>query len=139
MGAQLFVDTPASINFNTPISFIGSFCFGVLIYHTLHQLMVVRQIYQRAHVNVFNLGPLYAFSDLSARTAIGILALAYSWYATVPQYFSEQTGAVTGLLLLVITILTFIWPLVGVHNLLVEEKERLLADCARATCTAWTH
>lgn len=131
LGQRLFADSPGSADYNTAISFIGSFCFGVLIYHTLHQLIVVSQIYPRARVNLYNLGPLYAFSDLSARTAIGLLAISYSWYGTVPEFFSETTGAGTGLLLLVIIILTFIWPLLGVHNLLVEEKNRVLAETSR--------
>ena len=33
-------------------------------------------------------------------------------------------------------ILAFIWPLRGVHNLLVEEKQRLLAECTRRQETA---
>jgi hypothetical protein len=74
---------------------------------------------------------LYAFSSLSARTAIGILAISYSWYATVPAIFGDVTGLITGLGLLAIGVFTFVWPLLGVHNLLVEEKGRLLSDCAQ--------
>jgi hypothetical protein len=128
---RLFVDTPLSNNYNAAVSLVLSVANGILVYHTLHQLIVVTQIYRHARINLFNLGPLYTFSNLSARTAIGILAIAYSWYATIPEFFNEGNGVLTGLVLLAVTILTFILPLRGVHNLLVEEKARLLAECVR--------
>ena len=131
LARRIFADNPASNMYNFVVSFVLSILVCILIYHTLHQLMVVNQIYSRARVNLFNLGPLYTFSNLSARTAIGILAIAYSWYATLPEFFREQSGSATGLALLGAGVLTFIWPLWGVHNLLVEKKQALLAECTQ--------
>jgi hypothetical protein len=126
-----FADSSASIYYNSAISFVVWSCAAVLVYHTLHQLAVVSRIYGHARVNLFNLGSLYAFSDLSARTAIGILAIAYSWYVTVPEFVNQLISIVGGLFFSVVAIFTFIWPLLGVHNLLVEEKNRLLGETSK--------
>jgi hypothetical protein len=49
---------------------------GAFVYHTVHQLRLVSQIYsQWTRVNLFQLGPLHAFSQLTARTALGIIVL----------------------------------------------------------------
>ena len=59
--------------------------FWNLIYHTVHQLRIVNLIYTRhAKIDLFNLSPLYAFSRLTACTALTTVFIAYLWLATYP-------------------------------------------------------
>jgi hypothetical protein len=59
----------------------------VAIYHTLHQLRLVSTIYTRhTRINLFQQGPLYAFSSLTARTAIGIGLPTYVWFQANSAY-----------------------------------------------------
>lgn len=107
---------------------------GALIYHTFHQLRVVNFIYTKhTRINLFQLGPLYALSGLTAQSAMGIAIPAYLWFqvttlSALHTYLSEIIQAVfLGSVILV----TFIWPLLGAHRLLEKEKQRLEEDIAR--------
>lgn len=107
---------------------------ALLAFHTIHQLRTVSLIYtEHTRINLFQLGPLYALSNLAARTAIGISLPTYLWYwlsASAPSglSLSEVLPAVFFGLIIVVT---FIGPLLGAHQLLEREKQRLLDDVAR--------
>jgi hypothetical protein len=101
---------------------------AVLVYHTLHQLHMVNVIYTKhTHINVFRLGPLYALSGLTARTAIGIGIPTYIWFQV--NSMSGQGATISNItqtvLFSITVVVTFIWPLVGAHNLLEKEKQHL--------------
>lgn len=109
------------------------FVFGSLFYHTYHQLRLISRIYtDHTRIDLDQYSPLFNFSRVSALTAIGLLALPYAWYATVPGLIREPIGIVFGALFPIFAIVSFISPLVGVHHLLVEAKERALAENAQA-------
>jgi hypothetical protein len=112
------------------------FCFiwamvGVFVYHTLHQLRLVSHIYTaHTRINLFQLGPLYAFSRLTARTALGIILLTGIWAfaerATgFPLLLSEST-----IFFSLVALLTFLWPLRSAHTVLAAEKQRLQDETA---------
>jgi hypothetical protein len=111
----------------------------LFIYHTIHQLRVVTAIYaHHTHINLFTLGPLYAFSRLTALTAVApvpVFLLDYlGWQDPGHQPVTASTLAlwvVFGLL----GVGTFVLPLLGVHRLLAAEKARAqlaLADRVQA-------
>ena len=98
---------------------------GVLVYHTIHQLVLISRIYtQHARINIYQLQPLYALSLPGAFTAIGIIIYIYVWFATsasAPQAvgpveigLSVSFAAIAGA--------TFALPLLGAHRRLVAEK-----------------
>jgi hypothetical protein len=107
---------------------------AVLIYHTFHQLRTVNEIYtQHTRINIFELGPLYSLSGVTARTAVGIGIPTYVWFqinassnmgATWPDIVQTAVLSIT-------IVVTFIWPLLGAHNLLAREKQRLQDEVAR--------
>jgi hypothetical protein len=114
---------------------------GVLVYHTYHQLRVVDDLYIRhSHINLFYLRPLYAFSRLTVFTAIALLLLSYVVPAAIPGFLTNSSFLTSPVLVVhimlalqisIIAVVIFIAPLVGIHHLLVEEKEQLLASSAR--------
>lgn len=122
-----FADTPLSLHFNQGLSLFIWAIVGILVYHTLHQLRVVWEIYVSCSgIDLYKLRPLYAFSTLSAWTAIGIAAMVYAWYLFAPLLFNV---GIAGLLFFTgLSLLTFVLPLSGARHLLVEEKEKQLAE-----------
>ncbi len=122
-----FTDTPLSLHFNQSLSLFIWAVVGVMVYHTLHQLRVVWEIYaSTSGIDLYKLRPLYAFSTLSAWTAIGIGVMVYAWYLFAPLLFNI---GIAGLIFFTgLSLLTFVLPLSGARHLLVDEKERQLSE-----------
>lgn len=126
---------PALRIFTSPLASVVEFTigivmlygtWGVLIYHSVRQLRLINYICERyAQVGLFDLAPLYAFSGLAARTSAALAFSALPWLFLVPEAFSGTLGGIVYLaILLLVCGGAFVWPLVGVHNILVEEKTR---------------
>jgi hypothetical protein len=128
----VFVSSSFSVGFNIVLTVLMWWLVGAFAYHTAHQLRLVSRIYARhTRINLFRLIPLYAFSDLSARTTIGFLLALYAWYAVLPDTFDRPGNVISAVVANVIAGLIFVWPLLGIHGLLADEKERLLAESAQ--------
>ena len=97
---------------------------AVLIYHTIRQLRLVSQVHALAsRIDLFEPAPLYAFSNLTARTGIGlVLLIAYGFL--VDPTINLEAAVLTGPVL-VVAVAAFVLPLRGMHQRLVVEKERL--------------
>jgi hypothetical protein len=106
---------------------------AVTVYHTLHQLRMVNTIYTKhTRINLFQLGPLYSLSGLTARTAIGIGIPTYLWFQANSSVMPgvDTSNVIRTAFLSIMIIGTFIWPLLGAHSLLEKEKQRLADDVA---------
>lgn len=105
---------------------------GTLVYHTVHQLRVVSDIYTRCStVNLFHLDPLYSMSRLAARTALGILVVAYAWFFIQPRSQELVLSWPYTVGFSALAVLTFLWPLLGIHAVLVREKQGLQAETSK--------
>lgn len=121
-----------SLGFNIILTILMWWIVGAFAYHTVHQLRLVSRIYARyTQINLFRLIPLYVFSDLSARTTLGFLLPLYAWYAVLPNTFERPGNVISAVIANVAAGLIFVWPLLGIHRLLADEKERLLAESAQ--------
>jgi hypothetical protein len=110
----------------------------VFIYHILRQLRLVDTIHAMAkHINLFQLGPIYAFSSLTART--GLVIVLYVYYDYFFFYYLGVQGnpgliETVGLVgMFVVALACFVLPLNGIHRRLVQEKAHLLAEANRRT------
>lgn len=113
---------------------VGWVFFTALVYHTVHQLRVVDHIYRSCtKVNLFRLDPIYSFSWLTARTALGVALLPYAYFlvasilhprAVEPQYLVVVFGSMA------VAAVVFAWPLRGVHAILAREKVALLREAS---------
>jgi hypothetical protein len=120
------------------------FCFvwgivATFIYHTWRQLRLVHTLYtQYTHINLFQLGPLYAFSRLTAHTAIGITLINYAWAIPLPATKAPLPGPEKTIFFALVAVVAFLWPLLGVHQLLFNERQRLQTEtmCRLATVFA---
>jgi hypothetical protein len=104
--------------------------FGTLVFHTFQQLRMIDRIYtEYTRINLFQLKTLYAFSNLTALTAVCMALLPVGFLLANP-WLIWTDPVVFGVVLTVqvIALVTFIWPQLGIHRLQVAEKERLLEE-----------
>jgi hypothetical protein len=104
-------------------------CTGAcLVYHSLRQLRLINHIYTTyTDINLFQLDPLYALSGLAARTA---LCWAFAWYAVLaaePGHTLDPDDVVFATVTVLLAVISFVWPLLGVHRLLERKKGQLRA------------
>jgi hypothetical protein len=107
---------------------------GANLYWVVRLLRMVHIIYARyAHVDIYRVTSLYAFSGLTARVAICLLAGIYAANLVFPTFNSPSIAwqasrwSVTTLGI-GIAIASFVWPLVGVHRILERQKALLLDE-----------
>lgn len=101
--------------------------FFCLLIRSIRQLRMVSKLHSRAtNLNLLELKPAHAFSDLTARTGIGlILVIIMSYPANPPTYASALDILLTistGLLAIGI----FVLPVMGIQARLEDEKEKTL-------------
>jgi len=110
-------------------SLVFGYCmFPLAVVHNVRQLRLVSQIHREATaIDPFDRVPLYAFSRLTVQTGLVYVIVAY-YSLTVNGAF--QAGNVFSLAALAGSILLgdvcFVFPLWGIHDRLVHEKELLL-------------
>jgi hypothetical protein len=109
---------------------VAWFLFGVFMYHTIHQLRLINQIYTMyTRINLFRMKPLYAFSYLSALTAGSLAILIYGFLLVNPNVDIYHPGILVWVVVfLVSALVTFILPQLGMHRLQEAEQERCLDE-----------
>lgn len=106
-----------------------AFMFGVFIYHTIRQLRLVNAIYSNhIRINLFNLGPLRAFSRLTASTAVGLLVGVYGWMLINPELLTDPGIFGIVVIITILAVSIFVWPLYGVHRQMEVAKEEALLE-----------
>jgi hypothetical protein len=104
---------------------------GPFIYHVYHQIQVIDLIYTRhTAINLFHLRPLYAFSKLSARTALILIFLIYPAFLISPRVLDDPIIWVSSIGISLIALCTFLGPLLGIHKILDAEKDGLHREIA---------
>lgn len=103
---------------------------ATVLYHTIRQLRLVGHLHSQAKtVDLFQSGPLYAFSRLTAHAGVCYIVLAYYSFSLNPDFFSRSPISVGVLAVwLVLAAACFILPLLGMHRRMVKEKSRLQAE-----------
>jgi hypothetical protein len=96
--------------------------------HTLRQLRLVSRIHQEATaIDPFDRGPVYAFSRLTVLTGLGYVIVGYYSLTVNGAFTAGNLLAVVALVVsLVVGIGTFVVPLWGIHERLVDEKAILI-------------
>ncbi len=128
-----------AIAFGSAIAILTLVCFGALVYQTVHQLTMVSRIHAAVmHINLFQPDPLYAFSGLTVRTAMGYLFLADTAVLVMYEFMLETDPLAVGIMafMMLLAAVTFVLPLRGMHRRMVEEKGRLESEANRRLETA---
>jgi hypothetical protein len=102
---------------------------GAAIYHSVRQLSVVDYIYtHHTEVDLFKLEPLHAFSRLAAWTAFAFAILTHVWIIYWPSALGNAVSFALLIAFASMATALFVVPLLGIHRLLVREKERRKAE-----------
>jgi hypothetical protein len=135
-GGAYYLETldgyPFSMHLSRGIYLICWWFFGVFIYHTIHQLSLINQIYtQYTLIDLFRMHPLYGFSNLAALTAGSLIMLPYGFLFINPNPTITLANPVVLSIYLsisIIAIITFLLPQLGIHRLQNTEQEHLLDE-----------
>ncbi len=128
---EALASSPVTANLVTAAYWIGWWVFGTFAYHTIHQLRAINRIYtEHTRVNLFAMSPLYAFSSVTALTAVTLVIATYGWTALNPDNLADPVSIVVISLITLLALGAFAWPLLGIHRLLLGEKAQLLDECA---------
>lgn len=112
--------------------FFGSLVL-IFLWQSLRQLAAVNRLHRRASVvDLFRPAPLYAFSQLTARTAV-LLALAFIVPTAVAAFQAQGAGADVlfagfASIGVIAGTLVFVVPLLGMQRRIAAEKQRLQAE-----------
>jgi hypothetical protein len=113
-----------------PSALAGYGLVGVSAVHIGRQLRLVARIHREAtHIDPFDRGPIYAFSNLTVRAGIAFVLLAT--YAMTVQGALQADNVVSLVVTsftLVVGVICFVLPLWGIHERLGIEKDALLRD-----------
>jgi hypothetical protein len=119
--------SPIAANLLMAVYWIGWWNFGAFAYHTIHQLRQIDNIYTRhTRVHLFAMSPLYAFSRVTALTAVTLAIATYGWTALNPDNLSDPVSIAMMFLITVLALAAFAWPLLGTRRLLFKEKTQRL-------------
>jgi hypothetical protein len=106
---------------------------ALVVYHTVRQLRLISRIYtQHTRISILETSSLYALSRVTAITAITLFLLTSSFLILAVNWQQDQfQNAMVGVLFYLLALGTFVWPLLGAHQLLQEEKTRRKSEVAR--------
>jgi len=87
-------------------------------------------------VDLLRPGALYRLSRVTARTALGLIAVIYLWFAADPKYFTNQINLASAAVMGSLALGAFLLPPLGIHRILGPEKEQMLHESADRLKTA---
>jgi hypothetical protein len=100
---------------------------AITLVFALRQLRMVSRLHRLAtNVDVFEPGPINAFSRLTAATSLGLLLVAFLLVGPSATY--ALSNLLTGVVLILVAIASFVLPLRGMHDRLASERSRLLSE-----------
>jgi hypothetical protein len=109
------------------VYWIGWWVFGAFAYHSIHQLRQIDYIYSRhTRIRLFAMSPLYAFSPVTALTAVTLAIATYGWTALNPDNLTNPVSIALILLINGLALVVFAWPLLGTRRMLAKEKAQRL-------------
>ena len=101
--------------------------FLCLLLRSIRQLRMVSLLHSRSvNINLLELDPARAFSNLTAQTGIGVILLLVVAYAWDPLAFGSTTSVILSIATLMAAIGIFLLPIMGIQNRIDQDKDRVL-------------
>ena len=103
------------------------------LYCMLRQLREIHRLYRdHTEVRLTRVRPLYAFSRVTALSAIGLVINIHGWYLAQPgKDPNNPVFLMEGSFNIALALVVFVGPLWGAHRLLAEAKEEALIGTAQ--------
>jgi hypothetical protein len=111
--------------------FVCWWIMWVFLYHTVHQLIQIDRVYTRhTRVDLYRMDPLYAFSGVTALTAVSLTVLPYGFLLINQGLLLEPPALGVVLPMTALAFAAFLWPLAGIRRLVNRAKQRALEEAA---------
>lgn len=121
--------SPLATAFELPLLAIYYLITGAALYHVVHLLVMVDRIYTvSTRIDPISPQPLYSLAGLASRIALAALAIQYLYVITVPGILQSSSALISTALTALLAIVLLVWPLWGIHRLLLQEKTRLQTE-----------
>jgi len=116
-----------------PVAVFGYGMAAVFLYQSLRQLRgIARLLGEASTISLFDTTPLYAFSRLTAGVGLTVILGVYYAFAANNAYQFGNTLALFALIsAMVLGVLCFLVPLLGIHGRLDDEKDELVRGVNR--------
>ena len=102
---------------------------AIFLYRLVHQTRAINTIYsQISHVDLFDLGPIYALSSFMSKAGLIFLLIVYSNLFLDPSNLKISGFVIGSLIISAIVLAGFVLPLLGINRKLVLAKNQLLKD-----------
>lgn len=102
---------------------------GAIYYHSLRQLLLVHRIVKMVkNFNLFHLDPVYSFSRLTSMIGIVWVLLASFTLLLFPLSIAHSAVIMILVIQIILATAAFVLPLSVIHQRLVIEKRKLLAE-----------
>ncbi len=125
----------AALAFRLPYEILTTAVIFVTLYRTVRQLRLVNQIHGQAEgIDLYQPGPLYAFSSLTAQAGMGLFLLLVPLALLVPAGSGAAASAVAAAwfaILATVSVTAFVVPLGGMHVRIAAQKRELEAAVGR--------
>jgi len=100
-----------------------------LYYHSIRQLKLIHQTVRKARqLNLFNLEPVYAFSQVTAKTGISWILMLSLTLLLFPLQLATILTLSTFAVQVILALAAFVLPVWIVHQRLEKEKRRLVTE-----------
>jgi len=124
---EALASSPIAESLLVAFYYIGWWVTGAFLCHSIHQLRQIDRIYTgHTRISLFSMSPLYAFSGVTALTAVTLVIATYGWTALNPENLSDPAAIVLAFLVTVLALAVFAWPMLGTRRLLAREKGQKL-------------
>ena len=111
----------------------------IFAYRIIRQLRMVSRLYATApNIDLFNLDPVYALSNHTAKTGLIFLFMLYSNIMIEPDTMQLSFAFTSAAILTVLASAAFFLPLRGINQRLVEVKRSALNDISQRIKSAFT-
>lgn len=120
---------------STPLPFVGDLlmtgflaaAFFCLLFRSIRQLQMVGSLHRQAtNIDLLDLGPAHSFSELTARTGIGVILIMVVAYAADPLAFGSAFDVLLSAATILSAIAIFVLPIMGIQSRIEDEKGRAL-------------
>jgi hypothetical protein len=102
--------------------------YGVFTAFAIHLVRELRRLFvQPLVIELYHPEPVYAFSPLASRLAFLIAFITYGWAAGNPTTFTDVLSLITFIMMVLLALIVFLFPLWGAHRKLAAEKSLALA------------
>jgi hypothetical protein len=105
---------------------------GLTFLRAFRQAALLRRLYQKVEVNIFNPTPLYALTRYSSQSSLTLILVNYALILfSLPAFLFTTIGYLGSILLFGSALTLFFVPLGSINRRMRDEKERLLAELGK--------